>query len=79
MTGGGDGGEGGGGFVSINGDSMAGKLNALYGFAAGFNGIKILDVYQISKLTKIKRQASSLLMENCICLHVDCISIMRIY
>lgn len=53
--GGGDGGGGGGGFVSINGDSMAGKLNALYGFAAGFNGIKILDVYQISKPNQDKK------------------------
>ena len=35
------GGSGTGGFVSINGDSMAGLLKALYGFTAGDNGIKI--------------------------------------
>ena len=43
------GGSGTGGFVSINGDSMAGLLKALYGFAAGDNGVKILDVYQTSE------------------------------
>jgi hypothetical protein len=42
------GGSGTGGFVSINGDSMAGLLKALYGFSAGANGIKILDVYRSS-------------------------------
>lgn len=45
---GGGGNEGGSGnlFVAITGDSMTGKLNALYGFFSGDNGIKILEVYQ---------------------------------
>lgn len=40
--------EGGSGnlFVAITGDSMTGKLNALYGFSSGDNGVKILEVYQ---------------------------------
>ena len=49
-NGSGSGGTGGGGsegiFVSVSGDSMTGKLNALYGFSAGDKGEKILDVYQ---------------------------------
>lgn len=45
---GGSGSEGGSGnlFVAITGDSMTGKLNALYGFSSGDNGVKILEVYQ---------------------------------
>lgn len=45
---GGGGNEGGNGnlFVAITGDSMTGKLNALYGFSSGDNGVKILEVYQ---------------------------------
>lgn len=45
---GGGGNEGGSGnsFVAITGDSMTGKLNALYGFSSGDNGVKILEVYQ---------------------------------
>lgn len=34
------------GSVSIEGDSMSGTLNALYGFAAGDNGQKFFEVYQ---------------------------------
>lgn len=37
------------GAVSLNGDSMLGKLNTLYGFSSGANGIKILDVYQTTE------------------------------
>lgn len=37
------------GAVSLNGDSMLGKLNTLYGFTSGANGIKILDVYQTTE------------------------------
>lgn len=50
------GGSGTGGFVSINGDSMAGLLKALYGFTAGDNGIKILDVYQTSESNPQERK-----------------------
>lgn len=48
---GGSGSEGGSGnlFVAITGDSMTGKLNALYGFSSGDNGVKILEVYQTSE------------------------------
>lgn len=35
------------GAVAITGDSMTGKLNTLYGFAAGDNGTKILEVCQL--------------------------------
>jgi hypothetical protein len=50
----GGGGEGGGEsgdngnnlFVAITGDTMTGKLNAQYGFTAGANGVKILEVWQ---------------------------------
>lgn len=46
----GTGGEGGtGGFVSLTGDSMTGKLNTLYGFSSGDNGIKILEIYQTTE------------------------------
>ena len=47
-TGGGSGGsgEGTGLFVSLSGDSMTGKLETLYGFSAGADGIKILDIYR---------------------------------
>ena len=48
-----------GGFVSINGDSMAGLLKALYGFTAGDNGIKILDVYQTSESNPQERKKYS--------------------
>lgn len=45
ISGGGSGGTAGIGFVSRNGDSMTGKLNALYGFEAGSKNNKIFDVY----------------------------------
>ncbi len=38
-----------GGAVAITGDSMTGKLNTLYGFASGANGIKIMDIYQTTE------------------------------
>ena len=38
-----------GAFVSISGDSMTGLLQTLYGFKAGANGVKILDVYQTNE------------------------------
>lgn len=46
LSGGGNGGEGGDttGFVSRGGDSMKGALSAWYGFDAGVNGQKILEV-----------------------------------
>ncbi len=44
------GGSGGiGGAVAITGDTMTGKLNTLYGFSSGANGIKILDIYQTTE------------------------------
>ena len=44
---GGSGNESSGGlFVSLSGDYMVGKLSTLFGFAAGDNGTKILEVYQ---------------------------------
>ena len=43
---GGESGEGVKGAVKITGDSMTGKLNTLYGFSAGDNGVEILTVYQ---------------------------------
>lgn len=50
-NGGGSGETGGSGglFVAVTGDSMTGKLNAMYGFSSGDNGIKILDVYQTTE------------------------------
>lgn len=33
-------------FVALSGDYMTGKLSTLFGFAAGDNGTKILEVYQ---------------------------------
>lgn len=36
-------------FVSITGDYMTGKLSTLFGLAAGDNGVKILEVYQIAE------------------------------
>ena len=47
--GGGEGGDNpgsGGMFVALTGDYMTGKLSTLFGFSAGDNGTKILDVYQ---------------------------------
>ena len=46
---GGDPGEGVKGAVKITGDSMTGKLNTLYGFSAGDNGVVIFDVYQTNE------------------------------
>lgn len=37
------------GAVSLMGDSMQGKLNTLYGFSSGANGIKIMDIYQTTE------------------------------
>ncbi|MBO6252447.1 MAG: hypothetical protein J6O49_02165, partial [Bacteroidaceae bacterium] len=45
VSGGGSGGTAGVGFLSRNGDSMVGKLTALYGFEAGIQNTKIFDVY----------------------------------
>lgn len=50
--GGGSGGGGGAGnnvFVAITGDWMTGQLDARYGFTAGGNGVKILEVYQTNE------------------------------
>lgn len=39
----------GGIYVAITGDTMTGKLYTPYGFAAGDNGVKILEVYQTTE------------------------------
>ena len=46
--------DGSGKFVSINGDTMAGKLSTLYGFSAGYDGKEILNVTQIKSDTETK-------------------------
>lgn len=62
VSGGGSGGTAGVGFVSRNGDSMAGKLNALYGFEAGVQETKIFDVY-ISNDEKFAKVYGTLIVD----------------
>lgn len=49
------GGSGGGLFVSKSGDYMTGKLSTLFGFDAGENGVKILEVYQTPEANAVDR------------------------
>lgn len=46
-----------GGAVAITGDSMTGKLNTLYGFSSGANGIKIMDIYQTTEEDESQRRS----------------------
>lgn len=46
----------GGIYVALTGDTMTGKLYTPYGFAAGDNGIKILEVYQTKEDDETERK-----------------------
>lgn len=46
----------GGIYVALTGDTMTGKLYTPYGFAAGDNGIKILEVYQTKEKNEAERK-----------------------
>lgn len=46
----------GGIYVALTGDTMTGKLYTPYGFAAGDNGIKILEVYQTKEDNEAERK-----------------------
>lgn len=47
----------GGIYVAITGDTMSGKLYTPYGFAAGDNGVKILEVYQTKEEDASERKS----------------------